>query len=744
MAEARSVLSALFLAGLPVFASADVSTPAEIELIKAGATWRYLDDGTDQGTAWYAPAFDASQWQFGAAELGFGNGDEKTVINSIGSNSAKIITAYFRHEFQVKFRAAIHFARFRILCDDGAIVYLNGQEIARFNMPAGTVGYQTLASSDLGLPTQAMFNEFQFDHRLLLKGRNVLAVEVHQGDQSSDDMSFDLEMFGSDGHPVVSRGPYLQLGTSTTAIVRWRTDWPTRSALWLGPTRSALSRVVLNNNLRREHSVQLTGLKQSTRYYYAVGNRDDGILAGGDSTFFFNTAPPPGKDVPTRIWVVGDSGTGDAFAALVRDAYLKYVGTRREDVFLMLGDNAYFYGTDDEYQKAMFEMYSVVLRNKFVWPTLGNHDAVIASSSAMAGPYYDIFTLPQNAEAGGVASGTEAYYSFDYGQIHFICLNSQDVDRTATGAMAQWLKADLTATTARWLIAYFHHPPYSKGTHNSDDPLDSEGRMKDMREVFLPILESGGVDLVLTGHSHCYERSFLLDGHYEVSTTLTPSMIQDLADGRPSGDGAYVKPTNISGANEGAVYVVAGCSAQLGFGTLDHPGMCVGMVQLGSLVLDVSGDRLDAEFVDYSGTVQDSFTIRKGLHRSLRRVEPSISVSGGGTQNLVLDAGSALAGGRYQIAGSFGTTPGFQFGALHVPLNPDPWFYAVLAASNSANFVGTHGVLDGQGQAAARLVFPGIANPSLVGIELFHAFVATDGGGRWRHASNAVKLSLSK
>ena len=268
--------------------------------------------------------------------------------------------------------------------------------------------------------------------------------------------------------------------------------------------------------------------------------------------------------------------------------------------------------------------------------------------------------------------------------------------------------------------------------------------MKDMREVFLPVLESGGVDLVLTGHSHGYERSFLLDGHYGDSKTLTPAMILDLGDGQPAGDGAYAKPTARLGAHEGAVYVVAGCSGQLAGGAYDHPAMRIGMAQLGSLVLDVDGDRLDAAFVDFLGGVQDSFTIRKGLRRSLRRVEPDISVSGGGRQDLLLDAGVALAGGAYQIAGSFGTEPGFRFGNLQVPLNPDPWFYAVLTASNSTNFVRTHGTLDAQGKASASLVFPGVAMPALVGLELFHAFVATDGAGQWRHASNAVKLSLSR
>src|SRR4029450_1136767 len=120
-----------------------------------------------------------------------------------------------------------------------------------------------------------------------------------------------------------------------------------------------------------------------------------------------------------------------------------------------------------------------------------------ADSPTQTGPYYDIFTLPRNAEAGGVASGTEAYYSFDYGNIHFICLDSFDTPRSATGAMAQWLQRDLADTTQDGIIAFWHHPPYSKGSHDSD----TQTPLIEMRQNFLPILEAGGVDLVLSGHS---------------------------------------------------------------------------------------------------------------------------------------------------------------------------------------------------------------------------------------------------
>jgi hypothetical protein len=135
--------------------------------------------------------------------------------------------------------------------------------------------------------------------------------------------------------------------------------------------------------------------------------------------------------------------------------------------------------------------------------------------------------------------------------------------------------------------------------------------MRDMRENVLPILEGWGVDLVLTGHSHSYERSVFLDGHYDVSATLTPAMMLDAGDGRIDGDGAYEKPTAGLAPHEGTVYVVAGSSSQLGGGTLDHPAMFLSLNTLGSVVLDVEGDRLEAGFLDDQAQWRDRFTIVK-------------------------------------------------------------------------------------------------------------------------------------
>ena len=173
----------------------------------------------------------------------------------------------------------------------------------------------------------------------------------------------------------------------------------------------------------------------------------------------------------------------------VRNAYNRFAATNgAADFWLMLGDNAYNRGLDTEYQSAVFDMYPDALRNLFLWPALGNHESD-QSFSATAFPYLDIFSPPEQGEAGGLASGNRKYYSFNYGDIHFICLDSMTSGRATNSVMVQWLVDDLAASTATWNVVFFHHPPYTHGSHNSD----VEAELIEVRQNIVPILEANGV-----------------------------------------------------------------------------------------------------------------------------------------------------------------------------------------------------------------------------------------------------------
>lgn len=440
---------------------------------------------------------------------------------------------------------------------------------------------------------------------------------------------------------VLLRGPYLQNGSHTNITIRWRTDVATDSRVRYGTNLSDLSFTNAGVIAVSDHEVGLQQLIPDTKYYYAVGNAAT-QLAGGDTNHFFVTAPLPGLAKNTRLWVIGDAGTALLGQVAVRDAYEAFTGPRHTDLWLMLGDNAYYSGLDAEYQTAVFDVYTNLLRKSVLWTALGNHDTAQATEFVDTYPYFDIVTLPRNGEAGGVASGTEHYYSFDYGNIHFICLDSITGGRTTNSPMYAWLTNDLAANTARWTIAYWHHPPYTKGSHDSDGEIE----LIEMRQVFLPVLEQGGVDLVLAGHSHAYERSHLLDHHYGASTTLTAEMKLDAGGGRESEGGSYHKHLFNPRAHQGAVYAVVGSSGWTGGGALNHSAMHVSLNELGSLVLDIHSNRLDATFLRETGATNDTFTIVKvNSTTSLRILSATLNASGHCTLTW-----AAVGGLRYRVS----------------------------------------------------------------------------------------------
>ncbi|HEY0156512.1 MAG TPA: fibronectin type III domain-containing protein [Thermoanaerobaculia bacterium] len=578
---------------------------AETPLVTGNSLWKYLNDGSNQGTAWREPGFNDGTWSAGVAQLGYGDGDESTFVSYGPDPGRKPITTYFRQTFQVDNPAGLASVKLRLIRDDGAVVYVNGVEVFRTNMPTGTIAYNTLAAGNSSSADEAMWHETTVSASRFVAGTNTVAVEVHQEYSGSSDMSFALELLGNDGSTPVSlrRGPYLQLGTPTSIVVRWRTDIATAGRVRYGTSAGGLTQYVDDPNVTTNHSVTLTGLSPFTTYYYSVGT-PTATIAGG-AGYKFLTSPEPGTSVSTKIWVLGDSGTADSSARAVRNAYYNRYGASA-NLWLMLGDNAYDNGTDSEFQAAVFDMYPEMLRSSVLWPTIGNHDTAGSFTYSPDIAYYDIFTLPTRGEAGGEPSGTERYYSFDYGNIHFVCLDSMTTDRSPLGPMMTWLRNDLATTNQKWIIAFWHHPPYSKGGHDSD----IETPLVEMRENALPILEQYGVDLVLGGHSHSYERSYLIDGHYGRASTFVSSMKVDGGDGRTTGTGAYRKPGTNS--HEGAVYAVAGSSGMAsGNGPLNHPAMYISLMNLGSMVLDVNRDELHAQFLREDGSIADTFTIIK-------------------------------------------------------------------------------------------------------------------------------------
>ncbi|PWU12035.1 MAG: hypothetical protein C5B51_01445 [Terriglobia bacterium] len=234
-----------------------------------------------------------------------------------------------------------------------------------------------------------------------------------------------------------------------------------------------------------QYQADLTGLAPGTQYFYQV--LMDGSNITPNVTGQFRTAAPGSFS----FLVFGDSGLGSPGQ---RDIALQ-MNAEKPDLVLHVGDIAYENGTFEEFTGNYFEYYWPLMNRVPFFTVAGNHEY----QSPMAGPYIALQAVPNDTVPD---RDRGRYYSFDWGDIHFVALDSDLLTSSAlSSAMLAWLENDLASTGAKWRVAYFHHLPYPI-SHHLDDPLCAATRTQ-----FVPILERHGVQLVLTGHEHTYQRS---------------------------------------------------------------------------------------------------------------------------------------------------------------------------------------------------------------------------------------------
>ena len=245
-----------------------------ISLISTGAVWKYLDSGVDPGSAWLALAFDDGAWPSGPAQLGFGDGDEATLLNS-STPGGRLVTAYLRHRFVVAGAGGISNLTASLLYDDGGVVYVNGVEAFRVGMPAGPVNYTTLATttvSDNALYTASL------SPNLLVNGTNVVAVEVHQVTAVSTDLSFDFALTGNVAPlpptaPVITQQPTNQsrcvgqsamFAVSATGTPPLRYQWQKNGVPIAGGTNANLALESLHSGHAANYAVVVSNVAGST------------------------------------------------------------------------------------------------------------------------------------------------------------------------------------------------------------------------------------------------------------------------------------------------------------------------------------------------------------------------------------------------------------------------------------------------------------------------------------------------
>jgi acid phosphatase type 7 len=410
--------------------------------------------------------------------------------------------------------------------------------------------------------------------------------------------------------PNIIRGPYLNSVTSVSAVIRWRTEQTTDSKVSFSTDFSKVEGQarVTDPKPVTDHEVVVSGLLPNTKYFYSVGASKSKVKAYQEQ--YFRTAPVVGSTAPIRIWALGDFGNSSKNQLDCRDAVIRATVDHRPDVWIWLGDNAYNSGKDSEYQKHVFRVYQEsFFTNTSLFPSPGNHDYGDAHDDGRDISYFKIFTMPKNGEAGGIPSGSAAYYSVDYGNVHIISMDSQGkLDGgfriyDTLSRQVEWLKKDLAANKLPWTVVYFHHPPYTKGSHNSD----TEDELIKIRENLLRIIERFKVDMVLCGHSHIYERTHPLRGHYGAADTFDPK--KHIVENKDSPN-----HYRVGKEGQGVIYIVSGSGGQLGGQEEGYPlkaatyyNNTVG----GSLIMDFDDNKLDAKWICADGQVRDEFSIIK-------------------------------------------------------------------------------------------------------------------------------------
>ncbi|MDF3077321.1 MAG: metallophosphoesterase [Sphingobacteriaceae bacterium] len=425
---------------------------------------------------------------------------------------------------------------------------------------------------------------------------------------------------------VLIRGPYLQAATDNSIVIRWRTEKPTIGMVWLGSSTDNVSKKGSEDAPTTEHIVKVDGLKPETKYFYSIGDKQAALQ--GNAENYFYTLPEPGKAGVYRVGIFGDCGTNTVKQTDARDQLIKYLGSNYMTAWILLGDNAYNTGTDAQYQTNFFNIYKDNLLKKYpLFPAPGNHDyanlrgkANDPLNSSGSADYYKNFTMPINGESGGVPSKDKAFYSFDIGNAHFLSLDSygdrEGLIYDTLSAEVKWVKEDLAANkNKQWVIAYWHHPPYTMGTHDSDKEQD----LVKIRENFIKILERNGVDLIICGHSHTYERSKLMTGYFGRENDFSPKFNLSNSTGTYTGADNSCPYVKSSVVNQGTVYVVTGSAGKIGGAqpTWPHNAMTFSNNTItGASMLEIQGNRIDLKWLSADGKIGDQFTMMKDVNQT--------------------------------------------------------------------------------------------------------------------------------
>jgi hypothetical protein len=360
--------------------------------------------------------------------------------------------------------------------------------------------------------------------------------------------------------PRIVRGPYLQPAPAGSVRIVWYTDVRSDGLLEVAAEGGSWLATASSGSVATRHEAVVSGLEPDTSYVYRIAG-SQAVLADASLRSLFELRTPPAGRL--RILAFGDGGTGTPEQA--RLARVMFQETPLPDLVLMTGDTVLPRGAESDYDAKFFQPYAPLLSRVPFYASLGNHDY----ETENAGPYFRIFSLPAN---GPRELLPESAYSFEQAGVHVTVHDSNLSGSTLRSVVGPWHVLDVQSSSARFRLAAQHHPPYSSGPNSVIAPTPT------IRSIFPALFSSSGVDLVLTGHEHFYERT------------------------RPMG---------------GVVYVVSGAGGQALYprvATNDFTEVIYAQPNPHSYtVIDVAGRVLALRQTDSEGCRVDSLTLEKPL-----------------------------------------------------------------------------------------------------------------------------------
>lgn len=518
--------------------AADTNNEKSPILVDKSTTWRYLDNNVDPGTqadryAWTKADYAIESWKSGVGSFGakkgeiadLGGGCIPTVLLNQyidESNKNVIPTYFFRTTFTIDDLTDISTISGSLTYDDAAIIYINGQKVTSFYEPEG--GFESNMSYGGSNKSDPLVGEFQISKEDLATyiktGENTLAVELHNGRETSSDIYFGFEnlQINYEKVEVTQKSLNLTVGSDETEMnATWYADSAVAGSLQFAEAGAMINgefpqintTLLAKQNVSNDtgyyyNRVTLTGLKENTKYVYRILN-DETI----SENYYFTTKNFDGSYnfVFAGDPQIGASGNSENDAAGWNNTLELSAKQFNPSFVLSAGDQVESASNESQYSGFLSPDETKSIPQAL---NVGNHDSGSTS-------YSQHYNLPNTSEKGQTTAGGDYWYV--YNNTLFMSINTNNSSTAEHKAFME--EALALNANARWKVVNFHHSIYSVASHAVETSI------LNLRNNLVPVFDELEIDVVLMGHDHVYVRSHMMKGLEIAENTTDKSSVTD-------------------------------------------------------------------------------------------------------------------------------------------------------------------------------------------------------------------------